>query len=123
MGNVREEDQGFLSGGMLLAATFKLETALVGFDFGFAGAAVIILCDHFRWRPLQNRADDDGILHHLMFGEPAQGQGLCRTHVCDRLGHFGHPSLLAQVLPSLGSNAFGKDLRAAPAFVLGQHLP
>ena len=71
MGQVGEQDEGFLGCQLLFAAAFELQAALVGLNLSFAGAAVIIIGDHFGQRPVQNRGDEGAVLELAALGLPA----------------------------------------------------
>lgn len=71
MGHISEQDQSLLGIEVLFAALLKTEATLIRLNLGFTHAAVIIMGDDFRHRPVKERTEQGAIFQPSLFGEPA----------------------------------------------------
>lgn len=123
MRQIDQQDQGFLCGQMLFAPSFEAESHLVGLDFGFAGATVIVVPEDLSLGPFGHRADDSAELDLLGRGQPTQHQVLRGAHIDWGRRCGCHPSAVAQLVPGIFGYVPGKGLWPLAAFAFGQYLP
>lgn len=123
MGHIRQEDQGFLRRRLLLAPPFELETGLVGLELGFAGAALVVVRHDVGQGPVQDGADEGGVLDLIAGGVPAYHQVLGRLDVLIGVDGRGNPTSWPNRLPGRLDDAAGIGWGSLPRLAFGQHLP
>ena len=123
MRNVCQQDECLLCGKTLLASSLHLQPTLIGLDFGFTGAPIIVVGNRLGHRPTGYGVDYHGMLDLVTWRTPTQHQTLARPGIRGRVDSLCDPTLFAQRQPVSGCHSLCPRLWASTALVLCQNLP